>query len=78
MFEAPVLVDVTKTAPVPMLERPVPDDNPSPPALSPPTEVTARSETPVSLAPWPADEPTEYTGSEVLSDDPPNDDPPLE
>lgn len=51
MLDAPVLVEVTKTAPVPMFDRPVPDDSPRPPAESPPMLVTARSETPVNLAP---------------------------
>lgn len=77
MFDEPLLVDVTRTAPVPMLDNPDPDDSPLAPEESPPREVTAKSDTPLSLAPpaAPEEPPTKTDGSDVIKDDPPVDDP---
>lgn len=45
------MLAVTKTAPVPIFPRPVPEDNPAAPVLRPPTLVTER---PLYPAPYPA------------------------
>lgn len=69
MFDCPVVVDVIKTFPVPipppMEAAPLP---PAPPANDPPSEVAARSETPVNTAFPP---PTATTGKNVLTLSPP-------
>lgn len=64
-FEAPLLAEVMSTLFVPTLEVALPDPSPPDP---PPTEVTTKSETPVSL---PCPPPTKLTGRKVYNPDAP-------
>lgn len=64
MFEAPLLAEVISTLFVPTFEVALPDPTPDPP----PTEVTTKSETPVSL---PCPPPTKLTGRKVYNPDAP-------